>query len=60
MPRIIKTWDEDFEHPLTDFIALLQEQLASVPECDWEAVSIKFEDGKLSVLVYGAEEPNAQ
>lgn len=48
----LKSWDVEFEHPLTDFIAMMQEQLAHVPERDWEAVSIKFEDGKLSLLLY--------
>lgn len=54
MPRVLtlKSWDDEFEHPLTDFIAMMQEQLAQVPERDWEAVSIKFEDGKLSLLLY--------
>lgn len=59
MPRVLtlKTWDVDFETPLTDFIVLLQEQLALIPERDWEAVSIKFEDGKLSLLLYPEGEP---
>lgn len=56
-PLLRKLWDEDFESPLTDFIVLLQEHLAQVPERDWEAVSIKFEDGKLSLLLYPESEP---
>lgn len=58
MPQVLtlKRWD-DFEHTLKDFIVLLQEQLAQVPERDWDAVSIKFEDGKLSVLLYPEEYP---
>ena len=58
-PLLRKLWDEDFESPLTDFIVLLQEHLAQVPERDWEAVSIKFEDGKLSLLLYPEGEPGA-
>jgi len=50
-PLTLKSFDE-FEYPLTDFITLLQEQLAQIPERDWEAVSVRFEDGRLEILLH--------